>query len=69
MIMQKRRETHASKITEVYGKETYEFRENSIVVSMPFAGVRLDENTQDDTQVDAETRILSFCVLLLRPSE
>ena len=65
MIMLKRRETHASKITEVYGKETYEFRENSIVVSMPFAGVRLDENTQ----VDAETRILSFCVLLLRSSE
>ena len=65
------------KITEVYGKETYEFRENSIVVSIPFTRVRLDENTQDNTQVDTqdntqvdtqdntqvdtETRILSFC--------
>lgn len=27
------------KITEIYGKETYEFRENSIVVSIPFARV------------------------------
>lgn len=27
------------KITEIYGKETYEFRENSIVVSIPFTRV------------------------------
>lgn len=27
------------KITEVYGKGTYEFRENSIVVSIPFTRV------------------------------
>lgn len=27
------------KITELYGKETYEFRENSIVVSIPFTRV------------------------------
>ena len=39
------------KITEVYGKETYEFRENSIVVSIPFTRVRLDENTQDNTKM------------------
>ncbi len=29
-------ESDVHKITEVYGKETYEFRENSIVVSIPF---------------------------------
>ena len=45
----------------MYSKETYEFRENSIVVSIPFTRVRLDENTQENAQVDAETRILSFC--------
>ena len=39
------------KSTEVYGKETYEFRENSIVVSIPFTRVRLDENTQDDIKM------------------
>ncbi len=39
------------KITEVYGKETYEFRENSIVVSIPFTRVRLDENTQDEVKM------------------
>lgn len=31
------------KITEVYGKETYEFRENSIVVSIPFTRVSTKE--------------------------
>lgn len=39
------------KITEVYGEETYEFRENSIVVSIPFTRVRVDENTKDATPV------------------
>ena len=39
------------KITEVYGKETYEFRENSIVVSIPFTRVRLDEKTQDEVKM------------------
>ena len=34
-----------------YGKETYEFRENSIVVSIPFTRVRLDENTQDEVKM------------------
>ena len=49
------------KITEVYGKETYEFRENSIVVSIPFTRVRLDENTQDEvkmTPVEGEIKPL-----------
>ena len=62
------------KITEVYGKGTYEFRENSIVVSIPFTRVRLDENTQDSTKITPdetkmtydnisdEERILAFCV-------
>ena len=35
------------KITEVYGKETYEFRENSIVVSIPFTRVQTEEMTLD----------------------
>jgi len=35
------------KITEVYGKETYEFRENSIVVSIPFTMVQSEEMTHD----------------------
>lgn len=35
------------KITEVYGKETYEFRENSIVVSIPFTRVQEEEMTHD----------------------
>ena len=53
------------KITEVYGKETYEFRENSIVVSIPFTRVEVDMNTQDDTQentqVDVVDKILIYC--------
>lgn len=53
------------KITEVYGKETYEFRENSIVVSIPFTRVQIDGNTQVDTQdnthVDIEKKILVYC--------
>ena len=39
------------KITEAYGKETYEFRENSIVVSIPFTRVKVEENTSDSTQI------------------
>lgn len=31
------------KITEAYGRETYEFRENSIVVSIPFTRVSTEE--------------------------
>ena len=33
------------KITEAYGKETYEFRENPIVVSIPFTRIQMEENT------------------------
>ncbi len=36
------------KITEVYGKETYEFRENSIVVSIPFTRVQTEKMTYDE---------------------
>lgn len=39
------------KITEVYGKETYEFRENSIVVSIPFTKVNLEEMTPVETEM------------------
>ena len=42
------------KITEVYGKETYEFRENSIVVSIPFTRVEVDMNTGDNTHDEIE---------------
>ena len=31
------------KITEIYGKETYEFRKNSIVVSIPFTSVTVSK--------------------------
>lgn len=39
------------KITEVYGKETYEFRENSIVVSIPFTRVQEEEMTHDGMEM------------------
>lgn len=50
------------KITEVYGKGTYEFRENSIVVSIPFTRVStededprwIQDRTQDGTQEDSK---------------
>lgn len=60
------------KITEAYGWETYEFRENSIVVSIPFTKVSTEESTPVVTLVstpvenlfedNAHTkRILEFC--------
>ena len=55
------------KITEIYGKQTYEFRENSILVSIPFTRVQEGEMTHDrvemtyDDRDDAE-RILEFCI-------
>lgn len=56
------------KITEAYGWETYEFRENSIVVSIPFTKVSTEESTLVSTPVEnlfednAQTkRILEFC--------
>ena len=46
------------KITEAYGKETYEFRENSIVVSIPFNRVDVDEITSDELKITLdETKI------------
>ena len=39
------------KITEIYGRETYEFRENSIVVSIPFTRVQMDEMTPDEKKM------------------
>lgn len=60
----------APKITEVYGKGTYEFRKNSIVVSIPFTMVhqqrmRTQDGTQEDSKGSSEDekikRILEFC--------
>lgn len=51
------------KITEVYGKETYEFRENSIVVSKPFTRVQTDEMSMTyDKEISNEDKSLEFCV-------
>lgn len=51
------------KITEVYGKETYEFRENSIVVSIPFARVSTGGIPPVIPPVDEKTdKILTFCM-------
>ena len=50
------------KITEVYGKETYEFRENSIVVSIPFTRIQVDEMTYDEDKNYSE-RILELCTI------
>lgn len=62
------------KITEIYGKETYEFRENSIVVVIPFNKLATDTDAPvsalDNVLVDApvnaqdetvESKILAFC--------
>ena len=64
------------KITEAYGRETYEFRENSIVVSIPFTRVSTGESTPVTTPVSTPVntpveslfednsqtkRILEFC--------
>ena len=64
------------KITEAYGRETYEFRENSIVVSIPFTRVSTEENNPVTTPVGTPVttpveslfenntqtkRILEFC--------
>lgn len=58
------------KITEIYGKETYEFRENSIVVVIPFNKLVTDTDAPvsapDNVLVDAqdetvESKILAFC--------
>ena len=62
------------KITEAYGRETYEFRENSIVVSIPFTRVSTEESTPVTTPVSTPVttpvefednsqtkRILEFC--------
>lgn len=50
------------KITEVYGRETYEFRENSIVVSIPFTRVSTGGIPPVIPPVDEKTdKILTFC--------
>lgn len=58
------------KITEIYGKETYAFRENSIVVVIPFDKLATDTdapvNALDNVLVDVsdetiESKIIAFC--------
>lgn len=49
------------KITGIYGKDTYEFRDNSIVVVIPFDKITEDVNAQDSTQVEWDKKILEFC--------
>ena len=48
------------KITEVYGKETYEFRENSIVVSIPFTRVQMEENTRVDLEMTYDNTKITY---------
>ncbi len=58
------------KITEIYGKEIYEFRDNSIVVIIPFNKIATDTNAPVDAPVNApvntqdstQDKILSFCM-------
>ena len=42
---------NAPMITEIYGKQTYEFRENSIVVSIPFTRVHEGGMTPDEEKM------------------
>lgn len=42
------------KIIEVYGREAFEFRQNSIVVTIPFNRLDLGSDTQVDTQVNTQ---------------
>lgn len=50
------------KITEVYGKETYEFRESSIVVSIPFTRIATEGIPPVIPSVDEKAqKILVFC--------
>lgn len=45
------------KIIETYGKEVFEFRENSIVVNIPFYNLDLGSATQDNTQVTTQVKV------------
>jgi len=42
------------KIIEIYGEKTFEFREKSIVVTIPFCNLYLSSTTQDNTQVTTQ---------------
>ena len=57
------------KITNVYGKGTYEFRENSIVVSILFTKVNVTDDEVENTPDECMARrrnsaeyILDFCI-------
>lgn len=45
------------KITDVYGKGTYEFRENSIVVSIPFTKVNVTDDEVENTPDERENTL------------
>ena len=57
------------RITEIYGRETYEFRENSIVVTIPFNKLSKGKNVSNNTKEiyfnensnEHEKQILDFC--------
>ncbi len=56
------------KITEVYGKETYEFRENLIVVSIPFTRVQMEENTQVDLEMTYDNTKITYDNVIMTTS-
>ena len=57
------------RITEIYGRETYEFRENSIVVTIPFNKLSKGKNVSNkykeiylnENSNELEKQILDFC--------
>lgn len=48
------------KITEIYGKGTYEFRENSIVVSIPFTRVNMEEMTSVEAKITPDNKEITL---------
>ena len=57
------------KITGVYGQETYEFRENSIVVSIPFTRIRVEEMTHDDIKMTHDEGKMTYDSLKMTHDE
>lgn len=54
------------RITAAYGEEAFQFKDNAISVTIPFARLNLGKTTQDTTQdisdkADVLNRILAFC--------
>ena len=47
----------SSKIIEIYGEKTFEFREKSIVVTIQFSNLDSGSTTQDNTQVTTQVNV------------